>query len=83
MVSIDHFAYELRARLGSAALQGATNILITSEELCRSVRMGTAWLDACCEAMQQEVRPGDTIVQGKDSGVGMAVQYRLPRVEPE
>jgi len=79
MVSVDHFAYELRSQLRSAFCQGATSILISSRELCKSVRMGTSFLDACCEAMQQEIRPDDVVVQGKDSGSGMSVRYKLPR----
>jgi hypothetical protein len=59
VVSVDHFAYELRSQLRAAAALGATDILITSRELCKSVRMGTAFLDACCEAMQRELRSDD------------------------
>jgi hypothetical protein len=79
MVSVDHFTYELRSQLRTAAAQGATTIVITSRELCKSVRMGSAWHDACCEAMQLEVRPGDTVLHGKEFGVGMSVRYQLPR----
>jgi hypothetical protein len=79
MVSVDHFAYELRSQLRAAADRGATNILITSRELCKSVRMGTAFLDACCEAMQQELQSDDIVVQDQNSGAGMSVRYRLPR----
>jgi hypothetical protein len=59
MVSIDHFAYELRAA---------------------SQRRRSAWLDACCKSTQQEVQPGDILFR---AGLGMAVQYQLPGVEPE
>ena len=79
MVSTDHFAFELRSQLRTAATQGATNILITSRELCKSVRTGTAFLDACCEAMQQELRSDDVLVKNIDSGDGMSVRYQLPR----
>jgi hypothetical protein len=79
MVSVDHFAYELRSQLRTAAAQGATSIVIASSELCQSVRLGRASLDACCEAMQQEVRPGDIVLRGKEVGVGMNVRYQLPR----
>ena len=79
MVSVDHFAYELRSQLRTAAAQGATSIVIASGELCQSVRMGSASMDACCEAMQHEVRPGDTVLRGKEIGVGMSVRYQLPR----
>ena len=79
MVSVDHFAYELRSQLRTAAAQGATNILINSRELCKSVRMGTSSLEACCEAMQQELRSDDIVVRDKNSGDGMSVRYHLPR----
>jgi hypothetical protein len=78
MVSVDHFGYELRRQLNEAAANGAIELLLTSYDLCRSVRSGTAWLDACCAAMEQEVREGDVVVQNR-SGHGMAVRYRLPR----
>jgi hypothetical protein len=78
MVSVDHFGYELRRQLSEAAANGACELLLTCHDLCRSVRSGTAWLNTCCEAMEQEVREGDSIVQDR-SGHGMAVRYRLPR----
>ncbi len=80
MVSVDHLTHELRSQLHSATEQGATSIVITSSELCKSVRMGSAWMEACCEAMQQEIKPTDVVIRDKDSGVGMRVRYQLPRV---
>ena len=79
MVSVDHFTFELRSQLRAAAAQGATSIVITSDELCQSIRMGSASLEACCEAMQLEVQPGDTILREKEIGVGMSVRYQLLR----
>jgi len=79
MVSVDHFTYELRSQLSAAAAQGATNIVITSQELCSSIRKGSASLDSCCRAMQLEVKPGDAVLQGNEVGVGMSVRYQLPR----
>ena len=78
MVSVDHFSYELRRQLNEAAANGASKLLLNSHELCRSVRSGTAWLNACCEAMEQEIRDGDIVVQDRN-GLGMIVQYSLPR----
>jgi hypothetical protein len=78
MVSVDHFVYELRRQLHEAAANGASELLLTSHELCRSARSGTAWLNACCEAMEQEIRDGDLVVQDRN-GLGMSVRYRLPR----
>jgi hypothetical protein len=80
MVSIDHFAHELRTQLKRAAEQGATNILIRASELCRSVRMGSSSMDACCDAMQNEIKPGDVVVLHRNSGAGMTVRYLLPRL---
>jgi hypothetical protein len=79
MVSVDHFALELRLQLRAAASQGATNLVINSSELCNSVRAGSSSMDACCEAMQQELNPGDVVIRDKDSGAGMSVRYQLPR----
>jgi len=79
MVSADHFALELRLQLRSATSKGATSIVINSSELCESVRMGSSSMDACCEAMQQEVKPSDVVIRDKDSGAGMSVRYQLPR----
>jgi hypothetical protein len=35
MVSVDHFAHELRTQLRNAAAQGATTIVITSGDFCK------------------------------------------------
>jgi UDP-N-acetylmuramyl pentapeptide synthase len=78
MVSADHFAHELRTQLRSAAAQGATTIVITSGELCKSVRDSGHSTQASCEAMQAEVKPGDLVLVSA-SGAGMTVRYRLPR----
>lgn len=79
MVSVDHFAQELRSQLHGAAEQGAIRVVINSTELCESVRMGSGSMDACCDAMQQEIRSGDFVIRDKDSGAGMIVRYYLPR----
>jgi hypothetical protein len=78
MVSVDHFGYELRCQLNEAAASGRNQLLVTSHDLCRAVRSGTLWLNACCEAMEQEVRDDDIVVQDR-SGHGMAVRFQLPR----
>jgi Ni2+-binding GTPase involved in maturation of urease and hydrogenase len=79
MVSADHFAHELRTQLRSAAEQGAATIVITSGELCKSIRGSGRSTQACCEAMQAEVKPGDVVLV-ENSGSGMTVRYRLPRL---
>jgi UDP-N-acetylmuramyl pentapeptide synthase len=79
MVSIDHFQHELHAWFARAAAQGATNIVITSGELCAAIRMGNRSSDACCEAMEAETKPGDVVVVAKSKGASMTVRYLLPR----
>lgn len=79
MVSVDHFALELRSQLRTAASQGATSIVIDSSDLCKAIRAGSAWMDSCCEAMQHEMKPSDVVIRDKDSGAGMIVRYQLPR----
>jgi hypothetical protein len=78
MVSTDHFRYELISQLKRAAEQGATTTVITSRELCQSIRIGSRYSQACCEAMQAEIKPGDVVLNESD----MAVCYRLPRPKP-
>jgi hypothetical protein len=79
LVSVDHFAQELSSRLRDADEQGATTIVITSGEICSAIKRAGYSTEACCEAMQAEVQPGDVILVGQDSGSGMIVRYRLPR----
>jgi hypothetical protein len=76
MVSTDHFRHELLAQLDRA---GLIDILINSGELCRAVPKGSAWSNACCDAMQDEFKPGDTMLLDRSSGAGMTVRYLLPR----
>ena len=76
--SVDHFAHELRTQLRNAAEQGATTIVITSGDFCKKNRMGCGSTQACCEAMQAGVKPGDDVLVST-SGAGMTVRYRLPR----
>jgi hypothetical protein len=81
VVSMDHFRQELLAQFRRAAEKGATDVLITSGELCASVRMGSLSTDACCEAMEAETKPGDVVVVAKSLGAGMTVRYQLPRTD--
>jgi hypothetical protein len=80
LVSIDHFRHELLTQFRSAVARGATTIVVTSGELCENIRMGSSSTDACCEAMQGEVKPGDDVLVSA-SGAGMTIRYRLPRAE--
>jgi hypothetical protein len=33
----------------------------------------------CCDAMQAEMKPGDTLLIERANGAGMTVRYLLPR----
>jgi hypothetical protein len=79
MVSVDHFTQELKWQLRTAAEQGATTVVITSEDLCKLIRDGSRSTQACCDAMQAEVKPGDVVLVPQNIGSGMTVRYRMPR----
>ena len=78
LVSVDHFRHELLMQLRSAADQGATTIVVTSGELCKSVRGSGNSTRACSEAMMAELKPGDVVLVSS-SGAETIVRYRLPR----
>jgi hypothetical protein len=80
VVSIDHFRHELLTWLRRAADEGATDIVITSGELCAAIRGGNRSTEACCDAMEAETKPGDVLVVAKSLGAGMTVRYLLPRI---
>jgi hypothetical protein len=79
LVSTDHFRLELSTQLRSATAQGGTTIVITSGGICKNIRTGNSWTQACCEAMRAEMKPGDDVL-GSASDAGMTVRYRLPRL---
>jgi len=79
LVSVDHFAQQLKWQLRIAAEQGATTVVITSEDLCKLIRDGSQSTRACCEAMHSEVKPGDVVLVPQNTGSGMTVRYRMPR----
>lgn len=78
MVSVDHFRQELITQLRSAAAQGATTIVVNSTELCRSIPNANHWTEACCEAMEAEMKSGDVVLE-QTSGTGLTIRYLLPR----
>jgi hypothetical protein len=83
LVSTDHFRSELLAQLGRAAKQGRFNILINSSDLFQSLGgyLGsTLGLQRCFDAMQAEIKLGDTMVLDRASGAGMTVRYLLSRI---
>jgi hypothetical protein len=82
MVSIDHFRQGLLAQMDRAAHGGLIDVLINSGELHRSLGGypgSTHGLPSCCDAMQAEMKLGDTMLLDRASGVGMTVRYLLPR----
>jgi hypothetical protein len=78
MVSTDHFRQELLAQCSRAFHTGRLDVLINSAELCRSIRDGFE-PGSCCDAMQAEFKPGDTMLLDRSNGAGMTVRYLLPR----
>jgi hypothetical protein len=80
MASIDHFRLELLTQMAEAATEGQLDILINSQELCRSIRSGSTWSSSCCNAMEREMKLGDTLIAERANKAGMTVRYRLPRV---
>ncbi|MDP2355492.1 MAG: hypothetical protein Q8M31_05465 [Beijerinckiaceae bacterium] len=79
MVSTDHFRQELKAQLNRAATGGRIDVLINSGELSRSIPTGSAWSSHCCDAMEAEMKVGDTMVLARINGAGMTIRYLLPR----
>jgi hypothetical protein len=82
MVSIDHFRQELLAQMGRAATDGRIDVLINCGELYRSLGGYPGSLHgmpSCCDAMQEEMKQGDTLLIARDNGAGMTVRYLLPR----
>jgi hypothetical protein len=82
MVSIDHFRQGLLAQMGRAARGGQIDVLINSGELYRSLGGypgSIHGMPLCCDAMQAEIKSGDTMLLDRASGAGMTVRYLLPR----
>jgi hypothetical protein len=58
------------------------DILANAAELCRSLvksRQTAQEMGRCCDAMQAEMRPGDSMIVARTNGAGMTVRYLLPR----
>lgn len=83
MVSTDHFRQELLAQMKRAANGGRIDVLINSGELYRSLGGypgSMHGMPSCCDAMQAEMKPGDTLLVERTNGAGMTVRYLLPRL---
>jgi hypothetical protein len=84
MVSVDHFRQELLAQMGRAAQGGLIDVLINSGELHRSLGGypgSKHGMPFCCDAMQAEMKPGDTMIVERSNGAGMTIRYLLPRAK--
>jgi 5-methylcytosine-specific restriction protein A len=82
LVSTDHFRQGLLAQMGRATKGGRIDILINSGELYRSLGGYPGSLHgmpSCCDAMQDEMKLGDTLLVDRTNGAGMTVRYLLPR----
>jgi hypothetical protein len=75
MVSYDHFKIALLTRLRIAESEGQTEIAVNSVEFCNSFRRGPLNVQACCQAMKDEMKVGDVIQQ--DSADGLTIRYQL------
>jgi hypothetical protein len=61
---------------------GCIDILINSGELYRSLGGYPGSLHGmpnCCDAMEAEMKSGDTMLLERSDGAGMTVRYLLPR----
>ena len=82
MVTTDHFRQGLQAQMARAAEGGRIDVLINSGELYRSLGgyLGSDHgMPSCCDAMQAEMKLGDTLLLERSNGAGMTVRYLLPR----
>jgi hypothetical protein len=82
MVSTEYFRKGLLAQMERAAHGGRIDVLINSGELYRSLGgypNSAHGMPSCCDAMQDEIRLGDTLLLDRSSGAGMTVRYLLPR----
>jgi hypothetical protein len=82
MVTVDYFRQGLHAQMDRAAHRGRIDVLINSAELYRSIGGypgSTHGMLFCCDAMQAELKLGDTMILDRTCGAGMTVRYLLPR----
>jgi hypothetical protein len=87
MVSTDHVRQGLLALMDRVSRYGLIDVLINSGELYRSLGGypgSTHGMPNCCDAMEAEMKSGDTMLLERSNGAGMTVRYLLPRlvVEP-
>jgi hypothetical protein len=75
----DGFDQSFPTTVAYAATEGRIDILINSGELCRTIPGSYSWSDSCCDAMQEELKSGDTLVLDRTNGAGMTLRYLPPR----
>jgi hypothetical protein len=79
---MDHFRQGLLAQMERATHHGRIEVLINSRELYHSLGGypgSTHGMPFCCDAMEAEMKFGDTLLVERASGAGMTVRYLLPR----
>jgi 5-methylcytosine-specific restriction protein A len=72
----------LLAQMHRASSNGRIDVLINSGELYRSLGGypgSSHGMPSCCDAMQDEMKPGDVLLLERTNGAGMTVRYLLPR----
>jgi 5-methylcytosine-specific restriction protein A len=84
MPTKEDFKTEIGNQLRHAELNGAKSIALNSGELHRKLGgyPGTNHqMPSCCDAMYDEQRAGDEIVQKppKGKGASLTIRYKLPR----
>ena len=83
MVSTDYFRQGLLAQMDRVSRSGRIDVLINSGELYRSLGGYPGSMNGmpnCCDAMEDEMTSGDTLLLERSHGAGMTVRYLLPRV---
>jgi 5-methylcytosine-specific restriction protein A len=84
MPTKEEFREEIRARLRKAAGEEQKAVILDSRVIHRALG-GYPGIDhrmpSCCEAMYDEMRAGDEIVEAPPKGRGatLRIRYRLPR----
>jgi hypothetical protein len=61
--------------MGRASSSGPITVLIN----CGEYPGSTHGMPSCCDAMQHEMKPGDTLLIERANLAGMTVRYLLPR----
>jgi hypothetical protein len=82
MNSTDSYRKAMQGQMSRATHDGAASIDVNAFELNHSMGgfYGSAvWMDNCCEAINGEMRVGDTIIAKHGSALSLTVRYLLPR----